>query len=140
LHRSASRDLIHHGKKQGALVVIQVGQIGPTGSASLKGTGEVAAARERLARAVDSGDRHAMFELAENLLRCEPAAPHIGVRLLRVAASQGESRASHLCAVIAAQDTQAEHNWDIALDYLALAAEQGSEVSRRELQILAGMV
>jgi len=120
-----------------------VNQANTAGTASRvvpKGTGEVAAARERLARAVRAGDRHAMLELGVSLLRCEPAAPDAGVGLLKVAASRGEAAASHLCAVIAAQDTQSDRNWDIALDYLALAAEQGSETSQRELLLLAGAV
>jgi TPR repeat protein len=105
-----------------------------------RGTGVVAATRERLARAVRAGDRSAMFELGLNLLVSEPAAPQTGVGLLKVAASRGEAAASHLCAVIAAQDVQTERNWDIALDYLALAAEQGSIASQRQLLLLAGQV
>ncbi len=67
----------------------------------------------------------------------EPAVPDTGVGLLKTAAQRGNAEASHLCAVIAAQDSQSARNWDVALDYLLLAAEQGSETSRRELALLA---
>ncbi len=107
-------------------------------AARLEREGNIRGARNVLAAAVRTGEVQAMVALGSNLLIHEPAMPGAGVDLLKSAAARGAAQASHLCAVIAAQDCGTADNWSIALDYLVLAAEQGSEDSRSELQLLAG--
>jgi prolyl 4-hydroxylase len=95
-------------------------------------------ARGWYARAAKVGDLAALRQLALNLLTQEPIAMRDGMGMLREAAARGDADALHHCAVVAAQDTQLESNWEVARDYLVRAAERGSELARAQIALLSG--
>lgn len=94
-------------------------------------------ARGWFARGAQNGNLAGLRLLATSLLAHPPFDLARGMNLLRGAAGQGDPDATHLCAVIAGQDTQLADNWRTALDYLAQAAERGSTSARAQLCLLA---
>jgi prolyl 4-hydroxylase len=93
-------------------------------------------ARGWYARAAQRGDPAALRALAANLLSCQPFDIENGMRFMRAAAEKGDCDALHVCAALAAQDTNLPDNWDVALGFLRRAAE-GSALARAELALLA---
>ena len=104
----------------------------------LENEGRNELAREWYARAAERGDLSALVSLAKNLLARKPVRAQIGVNMVRTAAERGDSEALHICAVIASQDMNLHARWRVALDFLVGAAEKGSALARRELQLLSG--
>jgi len=104
----------------------------------LENEGRNELAREWYARAAERGDLSALVSLAKNLLARKPVRAQIGVNMVRTAAERGDSEALHICAVIASQDMNLHARWRVALDFLVGAAEKGSVLARRELQLLSG--
>jgi hypothetical protein len=94
-------------------------------------------AREWYARAAERGDLPALVSLAKNLLAQRPVRAQLGVNMVRSAAERGDAEALHICAIIASQDVNLHARWTVALDFLGRAAEKGSALARRELQLLA---
>ncbi len=94
-------------------------------------------ARGWFARAAQSGDAAALRLLARNLLARPPLDIPQGIGMIRTAAARGDGEAAHLCAVLAGQDTQLAGNWTMALDYLTRAAALGSDLARRQVEILS---
>jgi prolyl 4-hydroxylase len=95
-------------------------------------------AREWYTRAAERGDLPALVSLAKSLLAQRPVRAQLGVNMVRSAAERGDAEALHICAVIASQDVNLPARWTVALDFLGRAAEKGSALARRELQLLAG--
>lgn len=58
-------------------------------------------------------------------------------KLFEVASSQGQADASERCAMFEAFGMARPQNWDRALDYLVLAAAQGSLIAREQILLLA---
>jgi hypothetical protein len=106
-------------------------------AATWEARGDHQSARQLYAAAAREGDNGALHALARSLLLNDPPMPGAAVNMLKQAAERGEADASHLCAVIAAQDSQLPDNWRVALDYLQLSAEQGSENAGTQLKLLA---
>lgn len=94
-------------------------------------------ARAWYARAAQQGDLDGLLKLGASLLCRAPQDPGAGIAMIRDAADKGHAEALHLCAVLAAQDTNLPGNWGIALDYLLRAAEQGSQAAQQQLRLLA---
>lgn len=94
-------------------------------------------ARGWFSRAAKAGDVAALRMLAINLLVRTPSNVPEGIGMIRAAAERGDAEAAHLCAVLAAQDTQLTGKWDIAFDYLRGAAERGHAPAREQLRLLS---
>ncbi len=99
--------------------------------------GQVLPARSWYARAAEGGNRDALRELGASLLERPPFMLRDGVRFVHNAAQQGDAAALRICAALAAQDDGNAKHWDVALDFLLRAAQQGSDKSRTELRHLA---
>ena len=93
-------------------------------------------ARGWFARAAKDGDTAALRLLAVNLLTCEPLAVRDGLGMIQEAAGRGDADALHLCAVLAAQDTQLPARWNVARDYLQRAARAGHAGAAAQLALL----
>ena len=95
---------------------------------------------EALARSASAGDVRAMGEVGRRLLtgKQAPHLPQEGARLLADAARLGDAAAAELTGVLLAGGFFAPQSWRLALDYLQLAAEAGSERARAQLRLLAG--
>jgi len=104
----------------------------------LEDRGQIATARGWYANAAKSGSAEALQALAASLLTHQPLEIEGGLRFMRAAAEQGDADALRICAVLAAQDETLANNWNVALDYLAAAAERGSPLARGQLLLLAG--
>ncbi|HJW40087.1 MAG TPA: 2OG-Fe(II) oxygenase [Rhizomicrobium sp.] len=94
-------------------------------------------ARGWYARAAKAGDVAALRLLGESLLSQTPLAIADGIGMIRDAAERGDADALHLCAVLAAQDTQLATNLEVARDYLLRAAERGHDIASRQLRMLS---
>ncbi len=99
--------------------------------------GDVPMARAWFAQAAKSGRADALRLLAVNLLTREPFVIEQGMRMIQGAAQQGDAEAAHLCAVLAAQDPSLAGRWDLALDFLARAAEGGHGLAQAQLKLLS---
>lgn len=96
------------------------------------------AARGWFASAARAGRADALRRLAANLLVHPPLAVPDGIAMARQAAELGDVEAIHLCAALAANDSDLKERWTIAFDYLLRAAEGGHELAREELRLLSG--
>ena len=67
----------------------------------------------------------------------KPAEVEEAVRLMELASSQGDGAASERCALFEALGMVRPQSWPRALDYLMLAAIQGSRSAQDQLRILA---
>ena len=96
---------------------------------------------EALARSAAAGDPRAMGEVGRRLLlgQAAPALPREGARLLADAARLGDPAAAELASVLLAGGFFAPQSWRLALDYLQLAAEAGSQRARAQLALLAAV-
>jgi prolyl 4-hydroxylase len=94
-------------------------------------------ARGWYARAAQTGDLTGLRMLGVSLLIREPMNVMEGANIVRAAAERGDAEAAHLCAVLAAQDTQLADNWAIAADFLSRAARCGSALARDEQKLLS---
>jgi prolyl 4-hydroxylase len=103
----------------------------------LEAASQTMPARGWYARAAQSGNPAALGALATSLLSMPPFEFENGMRFMRAAAEQGDPEALHICAALAAQDTNLANNWDVALDLLRRAAGQGSQRAHDELALLA---
>ncbi|MDE2150003.1 MAG: 2OG-Fe(II) oxygenase [Gammaproteobacteria bacterium] len=77
-----------------------------------------------------------MRELGQRMLREEPQRIYDALQLL-VRASAEDAQACALIATLAGAGAGTPQSWPIALDYLARAAELGSAMAQRQLQVLA---
>ncbi|HEY3777604.1 MAG TPA: 2OG-Fe(II) oxygenase [Rhizomicrobium sp.] len=93
-------------------------------------------ARGWFARAAKQGSLPALRSLAINLLTCEPIVARDGVNMVRSAAHKGDAEATHVCAMLAAQDYKLEDRWNVARECLLRAAEHGWEPARAQLAFL----
>ncbi|MGH6872528.1 MAG: prolyl hydroxylase family protein [Rhizomicrobium sp.] len=103
----------------------------------LAAEGQVQTARGWYARAAQGGSRDGLRELGASLLERPPFALQDGIRFIHDAAGQGDAAALRMCAALTAQDASLDRRWELALDFLARAAEHGSEQARTELRLLA---
>jgi hypothetical protein len=105
---------------------------------SLDAAGRFKEALNTLARAAQSGDAAAMSELGHRLLvgRNAPMMPGDGLRLIRDAAGRREPSALHRVAALTAGGAFFPQNWKSAFEYLADAAEAGSQPARQQLEAL----
>ncbi len=102
----------------------------------LDGTGQTLPARGWYARAAQSGDPAALAALGASLMSLPPFEFENGTHFIRAAAERGDADALHICAALAAQDTNLPDNWNVALDFLRRSAARGSQRSRDELLLL----
>jgi prolyl 4-hydroxylase len=91
-----------------------------------------------LSRAASEGDLVARRTVGLRILlgdRAPPMGPS-GVRLIAEAATQGDAKAADISAVIAGAGIHCNQDWNLALDWLQLAAELGSPRARSALGVL----
>ncbi len=95
---------------------------------------------DALERAAQSGDSRAAVRLGLRYLmaRDAPSNPARGMALIEKAALAGDAQGASLAATLASSSFWRERNWDVALDFLMRAAQQGHEPSQSSLWILAG--
>jgi prolyl 4-hydroxylase len=93
-------------------------------------------ARGWFARAAQAGSLEGLRRLAISLLTVKPLAIPDGIGMIRQAAERGDPEATHLCAVLAAQDQRLPSNLDIAHDYLLRAAQLGYPLALEQLPLL----
>jgi prolyl 4-hydroxylase len=67
-----------------------------------------------------------------------PADPARGLALIEQAAQAGDAEGAYLAATIASSSFWRARDWDVAFDYLRLAAVLGYEPAQSSLRILAG--
>lgn len=93
-----------------------------------------------LARATQANDVEAMTELGKRLVTGDraPLLPQEGARFLADAMRAGSAEAALRLAAMAALGAHAEQDWGAALGLLTWAAEQGSQLARGQLYVLAG--
>lgn len=103
-----------------------------------EGKGDHGTARACYAKAAQSGDTEGLCRLATSLLVHQPIAVADGIAMARQAAALGHAEAMHLCAALAANDSELKDRWPVALDYLLKSAEQGHALARKELAFLSG--
>ena len=103
----------------------------------LERLGNAISARAMFTRAVQGGHTAALTALGRSLITMPPFDLANGIGMLKTAAGRGDADAAQLCAVLAGQDTALPDRWNIAFEYLQLAARQGSERAQRELALLA---
>jgi hypothetical protein len=102
----------------------------------LEAEGKQSLARGVFANAAKLGSVDAIRLLAINLMTRQPLGIADGINMLKSAAEKADAEAVHLCAVIAAQDSELRDRYNVALDYLVQAADLGSEMAQAELRTL----
>lgn len=95
---------------------------------------------DALARATRQGDVEATTQLGKRLVVGDraPLLPQEGMRFLADAMQAGSAEAALRLAAMAALGAHTQQSWGNALALLGRAAEQGSELARGQLQVLAG--
>lgn len=103
-------------------------------------TGRHEEAIQWLIAAARNGEHSALTELGRRYLigdRVQPSPPH-GVQLLQKGAELGEHECSLLLSVLHAIGHHVNQDWNLSLQHLVLAAEQGSDSAREQLELLCG--
>lgn len=89
-----------------------------------------------LRRRAESGGSEARLALGLRLMGGE-GDPAEGAALIQSECDAGSAEAARLLATLEAMGAARPQSWDRALDYLALAADRGSEPARAQLVLLA---
>lgn len=107
---------------------------------ALDRTGRHSEAIDWLARAARNENAGALWLLGRRLLTGEhaPHLPSDALGLLRDAALGGSTDAALLNSVLAAAGIHRQPSWADAVEWLAMAAEQGSDSADQQLQLIAG--
>lgn len=95
---------------------------------------------DALERSAQGGDSRAAVRLGVRYLMGRDAPRDLarGATLILEAAKAGDAQGAFLAATLASSTLWRNRSWDVALDYLTLAARQGHEASQHSLRILAG--
>ncbi len=104
----------------------------------LDADGDANRAREWMRRAAVAGDTRAKAALALRLVSYPPLDVVEGARLAREAAADQSPEAMHVLSLLSTEGLGVPQSWDVALDYLARAAEFGHRTACIELAVLSG--